>query len=79
MKVDPKVKTTNWVVDSAFAAPQSWFAENKQDLNTTEKPEGGSYWHVPLTTLADGSLAVNLSKVRKTYSLEPHRFSLRRN
>lgn len=56
--------------------PQSWFAENKQYLNTTEKPDGKIYLRIPLTTMAAGSLAINLSKVGKEYSLQPHRFSL---
>jgi hypothetical protein len=43
----------------------------------TEKPDGGSYWHIPLPTMPDGSLAINLSKVGRKYSLEPHRFSLK--
>jgi hypothetical protein len=63
-------------LDSAFAVPQSWFEENKQNLNTTEKPDGKLYWHIPLTTMVDGSIAINLSKVGKRYSLESHRFSL---
>jgi hypothetical protein len=61
---------------TAFAVPQKWLSENKQHLNMTEKPDGRSYWHIPLTTLSDGSLAINLSKVGKKYSLEPHRFAL---
>ncbi len=65
-------------LDSAFAIPQSWFAENKENLNTTEKQEGRIYWHIPLTTMSDGSIAINLSKLGKKYSLEPHRFPLRR-
>jgi hypothetical protein len=63
-------------IDSAFAVPQGWFAKNKQNLNTTEKPDGKSYWHIPLTTMGDGSIAINLSKVGGKYSLEQHRFSL---
>lgn len=66
-------------LDSAFAVPQSWFAENKQNLNMTEKEDGGSYWHIPLTTMPDGSLAINLSKVGRKYSLESHRFLLHGN
>jgi hypothetical protein len=62
---------------SAFALPQNWLGENKQNLNTTERPDGGSYWHIPVTTMPDGSLAINLSKIGRKYSLEPHRFSLR--
>lgn len=63
-------------LDAAFALPQSWFAANKQNLNATEKPDGGSYWHIPITTLPDGSLAINLSKVGQKYPLGQHRFSL---
>ena len=62
-------------LDAAFAVPQAWFAQNKSDLNVTERPEGKSYWHIPLTTLPDGSLAINLTRTGKKYSLEPHRFS----
>lgn len=65
-------------LDSAFAVPQYWFAQNKQNLNTTEKPDGSTYWHIPLTLLSDGTLAINLSKIGKKYSLEPHRFPLLR-
>ena len=63
-------------LDSAFAVPQRWFAENAGNLNTTEREGGGSYWHIPLTRMDDGSLAINLSKVGRKYSLEPHRFAL---
>jgi hypothetical protein len=63
-------------LDSAFAVPQVWFPQNKENLNATEKPDGTRYWHIPLTKLPDGSIAINLSKVGKKYSLEPHRFSL---
>ena len=63
-------------LNSAFAVPQSWFAENKQNLNVTERTDGKSYWHIPLTILNDHSIAINLSKVGRKYSLEPHRFSL---
>ncbi len=63
-------------LESAFAVPQEWFAENVANLNTTEREGTRSYWHIPLTTLDDGSLAVNLTKVGRRYSLEPHRFSL---
>ena len=63
-------------LESAFAVPQKWFAKNAANLNTTERQESRSYWHIPLTTLDDGSLAINLSKIGRKYSLEPHRFPL---
>ncbi len=63
-------------LNSAFAVPQRWFEENTKNLNSTERDGRGSYWHIPLTTLDDGSLAINLTKVGKKYSLEPHRFDL---
>jgi len=63
-------------MESAFAVPQKWFAENLANLNTTERKESRSYWHIPLTTVEGGGLAVNLSRVGRKYSLEPHRFSL---
>lgn len=63
-------------LESAFAVPQSWFAENASHLNATEREGARSYWHIPLTTLNDGSLAINLTKIGRRYSLEPHRFPL---
>ncbi len=32
------------------------------------------YWHLPLTTLDDGALAINMSRVGLKYPLEPYRF-----
>jgi hypothetical protein len=61
--------------DSAFAVPHKWLAENAANLNATEK-EDGRYWHIPLTTLDDGSLAINVTSVGRKYPLEPHRFPL---
>ena len=66
-------------MNSAFAVPQGWFAENIGNLNMTEREGGRSYWHIPLTTLDDGALAINLTKVGRKYSLEAHRFSLAPN
>ena len=63
-------------LDVAFAIPQTWFAQNKDNLNSTEKPEDRLYWHIPLTTMADGSLAINLSKIGQKYRLDPYKFSL---
>jgi hypothetical protein len=34
-----------------------------------------SYWHVPITTLEDGGLAINMSKVGTKTALKPYRYS----
>jgi hypothetical protein len=59
----------------AYAVPYSWILANKQNLNMTNKGEK-SYWHVALTTLENGALAINTSKVGVKAPLEPYRFSL---
>jgi len=59
----------------AFAVPYSWILANKQNLNMTDKGER-SYWHVALTTLENGGLAINTSRIGIKTSLEPYRFSL---
>jgi hypothetical protein len=38
-----------------------------------------SYWHVPVTTLDNGKLAINTSKVGSKMPLEPYRFELKGN
>jgi hypothetical protein len=63
-------------LDSAFAVPQRWFAENAYNLNATERDGNRRYWHIPLTTVDGGDLAINLTKIGQKYSLEPHRFSI---
>ncbi|MCA2968231.1 MAG: hypothetical protein INH43_06930 [Acidobacteriaceae bacterium] len=63
-------------LESAFAIPQRWLAENAANFNATEREESRLYWHIPLTTLDGGKLAINLSKVGRKYPLEPHRFLL---
>jgi hypothetical protein len=63
-------------LEDAFAVPQKWFAENSANLNVTERDGPRSYWHIPLTALDGGGLAINLNKVGRKYSLEPHRFPL---
>jgi hypothetical protein len=59
----------------AYAVPYSWIMANKQNLNMTNKGEK-SYWHVALTTLENGALAINTSKVGVKTALEPYRFSV---
>lgn len=61
----------NW----CFAVPHGRFAEILDFLNKTER-EDRSYWHIPLTTLDSGSIAINLTKVNKKFSLEPYRIPL---
>jgi len=59
----------------AYAVPYSWVADNRQNLNTTDRGER-SYWHVALTALDDHGLAINLSRIGKKTPLAPFRFSL---
>jgi hypothetical protein len=60
--------------NEAYAVPYSWMLANKRNLNKTDNGER-SYWHVALTTLDDGKLAINTSKVGAKAPLEPYRFS----
>lgn len=62
--------------DDAFALPYSWIEQNKKNLNVTDRGDK-SYWHVPITTLDGGKLAVNTSKIGSKTALEPYRYSLR--
>ncbi|MDR3711823.1 MAG: hypothetical protein P4L51_03320 [Puia sp.] len=57
----------------AFAVPYSWILAHKHDLNMTENGER-SYWHIAITTLEDGELAINTSKVGVKTPLAPYRF-----
>jgi hypothetical protein len=61
--------------NDAFAVPFSWINENKKNLNMTESGDR-SYWHVPITTLPDGSLAINTSKIGAKMPLKAFRFDL---
>lgn len=60
----------------AYAVPYSWIEKNKKNLNITDKGDK-SYWHVPITTLENGKLAINASKVGSKTALEPYRFELK--
>lgn len=60
--------------NEAYAIPYSWLVNNKQNLNKTDDGER-SYWHVALTTLEDGKLAINTSKIGAKTALEEYRFS----
>jgi hypothetical protein len=59
--------------DEAFAVPYTWLLANKQNLNRTDSGDR-SYWHVALTTMDDGKLAINTSKVGVKTPLEQFRF-----
>ena len=61
--------------NEAYALPYSWLKQNKASLNTTDRGEK-SYWHLPVTTMPDRGLAVNLSKVAKKVPLAPYRFQI---
>jgi hypothetical protein len=60
--------------NEAFAIPYSWIEKNKSNLNMTDNGYK-SYWHVPITTLEDGGLAINMSKVGTKTALKPYRYS----
>jgi hypothetical protein len=62
-------------LDSAFAVPRQWFAENERNLSVAGSGSR-SYLHLPLTTLDDGSLAINVTRLGCKYPLEPYRFPL---
>jgi len=61
--------------DEAYAVPYAIIDQNKNNLNMTDRGER-SYWHIALTTLEDGSLAINLSRVGAKLSLKEFAFSL---
>jgi hypothetical protein len=62
--------------DEAYAVPYSLLEKNKKNLNMTERGEK-SYWHVAITTMDDGSLAVNLSRIGSKLPLKPLAFHLK--
>jgi hypothetical protein len=59
----------------AFAVPYSRIKGNKRNLNMTERGDR-SYWHIAITTLEGGNLAINASKIASKVALEPYRFAL---
>jgi hypothetical protein len=63
--------------DEAFALPYSWIAANKKNLNMTDRGER-SYWHVPVTTLETGALAINLSRIGTKAVLKPFRYEIKK-
>jgi hypothetical protein len=63
--------------DEAFAIPYLWIKSNKKNMNMTDRGER-SYWHLSITTLDDGALAINLSKIGGKAALQPYRYLLKR-
>jgi hypothetical protein len=63
--------------NEAFAIPYSWIESNKKNMNMTDRGER-SYWHLPITTLDNGTLAINTSKIGNKTALEPYRYSLKK-
>ena len=59
--------------NEAYALPYSLVDKHKQNLNMTDRG-GKSYWHISLTTLEDGSLALNLSRIGVKVALKPFAF-----
>jgi len=62
--------------NEAYAVPYAVVDENKKNLNKTDRGDR-SYWHVALTTLEGGSLAINLSRVGVLPGLHSSGVSLR--
>jgi hypothetical protein len=60
--------------NEAYAVPYPWLVENKDNLNVTERGDR-SYWHIALTTLPDGGLAVNVSRKGIKVPLKPFAFA----
>jgi len=61
--------------DEAFAVPFSWLQANKDCLNTTDSGDR-FYWHIAITTLDDGELAINTSKIGLKTPLTPFQFGM---
>ena len=63
--------------DEAFAIPYSWIEKNKNNMNVTDRGER-SYWHVPVTTLEGGRLAINTSKIGTKTTLDRYEYTLKK-
>jgi hypothetical protein len=61
----------------AYAVPFSWLRANKNSLNRTENGDR-TYWHIAITTLDDGTLAINTSRIGTKTPLAPFRFEMDR-
>lgn len=61
--------------NDAFAVPYSWLKANKKNLNMTDRGDR-SYWHIAITTLDGGELAINMSKIGVKERLSPFSFAI---
>jgi hypothetical protein len=61
--------------EDAYALPFKWISDNKKNCSIMQKGEG-SYWHIALTQLANGGLALNFSTIGTKAPLEPFKFNL---
>ncbi len=60
----------------AYAIPLADIEDMLPSLNTTVRPDGQTYWHVAITTMPDGDLAINLSKTGTKVGLREYAFPL---
>ena len=63
-------------LDYAFAVRYSWIDANKKNLNMTDRGDR-SYWHIALTTLESGELAINVSRIGQELPLNQYRFEIK--
>lgn len=56
--------------DEVYAIPLEVVRANLQNLNTTVRPDGRSYWHIALSLGEDGKVVWNLSRVGKKIPLD---------
>ena len=61
--------------NEAFAIPVALIKKYLSDFNVTEKSDR-HYWHISLTTLDSGGLALNLPRIETKVDLAPYAFSL---
>jgi hypothetical protein len=62
--------------EEAFALPVSLMDTFLPKLNQTIRQDGQSYWHIVLTTLEDGALALYSSRTSETLPLSPYSIRL---
>ena len=60
----------------AYAIPHRDIENILPLLNATVRSKGQIYWHVAITTMSDGDLAINLSKTGAKIGLKGYAFPL---
>ncbi len=63
-------------LDHAFAIPFADLKENLSALNTSQRPNGQTYWHINVLRDKQKGLLMRLPRSRNQMSLKPFRFSL---